>query len=153
MKHHAIAFVAAAALASAGCFEIFNKTAVANPSDVTVSLLGGVWSTSGSTAGTLAASCTNFTWSVTEQTSNSGSGTFGATCFGDMQVAGSASGTLSGNTLTWSAKATATVPGFPVCDVQLSGTATLAGTDTISIPYAGTTCVGAVSGTEILKKK
>jgi hypothetical protein len=152
MKRYAIAVVAAAALANAACFEFFNKTTVANPSDVTVSLLGGVWSTSSSTAGTLAASCTNFTWSVTESTSTSGSGNFGATCFGDMQVTGSASGTLSGSTLTWSAKATATVPGFPVCEVQLSGTATLVG-DTISIPYAGSTCVGSVSGTEILKKK
>ena len=116
-------------------------------------LLGGTWATSSSTAlGSIATSCTNFTWQVTEQTGNSGSGTFGATCFGDLQITGTASGTLSGTTLTWSATATASAPGFPNCNISLSGTATLVG-DTISIPYSGTTCMGPVNGTEILKKK
>jgi hypothetical protein len=68
-----------------------------------------------------------------------------------MQVSGSAQGTLSGNTVTWSATAVATVPGFPVCEIKISGTATLAG-DTITIPYSGTTCLGPVNGTEVLKR-
>jgi hypothetical protein len=152
MRRHWIPVIAAAALLTSGCFEFFNKTKVTDPSEVSVTLLGGTWTTSSSTAGSIAASCTNFTWQVTEQSGNSASGNFGATCFGDLTITGSASGTLDGNTLTWSAKATMAAPGFPNCDVQLAGTATLAG-DTISIPYAGTTCLGPVSGTEILKKK
>jgi len=152
MTRHWIPVIAAAAVLSSGCFEFFNKTSVASPSEVSVTLLGGTWTTSSSTAGSISASCTNFTWAVTEQTGNSATGNFGATCFGDLTIAGTASGTLSGNTLTWNATATMSAPGFPNCEVKLAGTATLAG-DTISIPYSGTTCLGAVGGTEILKKK
>jgi hypothetical protein len=151
MRRHVIPAVALAAFLTSGCFEFFNKTKVADPTDVTVTLLGGTWTTSSSTAGSIAASCTNFTWQVSEQTGNSASGTFGATCFDDLTITGTASGTLDGNTLTWNAQATMAAPGFPNCNVQLAGTATLAG-DTISIPYAGSTCLGPVSGTEILKK-
>jgi hypothetical protein len=152
MNRHWIPVIAALALLSSGCFEFFNKTSVASPSEVSLTLLGGTWTTSSSTAGSISASCTNFTWSVTEQTGNSAKGNFGATCFGDLTITGTAAGTLSGNTLTWNADATMSAPGFPNCDVRLAGTAALAG-DTISIPYSGTTCLGPVSGTEILKKK
>lgn len=153
MRQSVIPALLAIALATTGCFEMFNKTKVASPTEVSAQLLGGTWATSSSTAiGSIATSCTNFTWNVAEQTGNSGSGTFGATCFGDLQITGSASGTLSGTTLTWSAQATASAPGFPNCAITLAGTATLVG-DTISIPYSGSTCMGPVSGTEILKKK
>ncbi len=152
MTRFAVPAIALVALLSSGCFEFFNKTKIADPSEVSVSLLGGTWATSSSTAGTLFASCTNFTWKVTQSSGNSGAGTFSATCFGDMQVSGSAEGSLNGTVLTWKADATASVPGFPNCDIKLSGTATLVG-DTISIPYSGTTCLGPVAGTEILKKK
>ncbi len=152
MTRHLIPVIAAVAFLSSGCFEFFNKTSVASPSEVSVTLLGGTWTTSSSTAGSITSSCTNFTWSVTEQTGNSATGNFGATCFNDLTITGTASGTLSGNTLTWNAAATMSAPGFPNCEVKLAGTAALAG-DTISIPYAGTTCLGPVSGTEILKKK
>ena len=151
MTRHWLPAILITAVLSAGCFEFFNKSKIADPSDITVALLGGLWNTSTSTAGTLAAQCTNFVWSVTETSGNSGSGTFSATCFGDMQVSGTAQGTLSGNTLTWNATATASVPGFPNCEIQISGTATLVG-DTITIPYSGTTCLGPVDGTEVLKK-
>ncbi len=53
--------------------------------------------------------------------------------------------------LTWTATATAVVPGITTCPISLSGTAQLVG-DVIQIPYSGTTCMGAVSGTETLKK-
>jgi hypothetical protein len=71
---------------------------------------------------------------------------------GNMQVSGSATGTLSGSTINWSANATATVPGVPSCPIALSGTATLEANNQIRIPYSGTTCLGPVSGTEIIKK-
>ncbi len=152
MTRHLIPVIVAVTFVSSGCFEFFNKSTVASPSEISVTLLGGEWTTSSSTATSISASCTNFKWSVTEQTGNSAKGNFGATCFGDLTITGTASGVLSGNTLTWQAEATMSAPGFPNCEVKLSGTAALAG-DTISIPYAGTTCLGAVSGTEILKKK
>jgi hypothetical protein len=68
-----------------------------------------------------------------------------------IQVAGTAHGTLSGTTVTWAADATGTGPGGAVCPVALTGTATFDGTQ-FRIPYTGTTCLGPVSGAEVLRK-
>jgi len=59
--------------------------------------------------------------------------------------------TLSGSTVAWNALATATVPGLPACAISLTGTAEL-GVDSIRVPYSGDTCLGKVSGVEVLKK-
>ena len=152
MKRLAAAFMLIAASASAACFDFSSKT---SPTPTANTVLGGNWATTQSlpgVSGSLADSCVNFHWAVTSFTGTSGSGTFSATCLGNMQVAGSATGTLSGTTLTWSANATATVPGVPACAIAISGTATLEANNQIRIPYAGTTCLGPVSGTEIIQK-
>jgi hypothetical protein len=58
---------------------------------------------------------------------------------------------LSGSTVTWNANATASVPNLPSCPITLSGTAEL-GIDSIRVPYSGDTCLGRVSGVEVLRK-
>jgi hypothetical protein len=88
---------------------------------------------------------------VTEQTGNTARGTFSATCPGDLRVAGTANGTLSGTNVTWNATASATVPNLASCPITLSGTAEL-GVDSIRVPYSGETCLGRVSGVEVLRK-
>jgi hypothetical protein len=88
---------------------------------------------------------------VTQTSGNTATGTFSATCFGNVNVSGNASGSLNNNVLTWSAAATAVVPGVTNCAIALSGTAQMVG-ETIQIPYSGTTCLGPVSGTQTLKK-
>jgi hypothetical protein len=69
-----------------------------------------------------------------------------------LQVSGTASGTISGSAINWSANGTATGGGLSDCPVALSGTA-LISTNQIQVPYSGTTCMGPVSGTEVLTKK
>lgn len=142
----------AAAIASAACFNFASTT---SPSSLTSSSLSGTWATIESlpgVSGSIQDSCVNFQWSVTEFSGTSGSGTFSAICLGNVQVAGSASGSLSGTTLTWSANATGTIPGLPPCAISLSGTATLEPNNRIRIPYSGTTCLGPVSGTEVIAR-
>lgn len=142
-----------AASAGAACFDFTSKTT--SPTSTTSQTLGGSWATVQSlpgVSGSLQDSCVNFKWSVTQFTGTSGSGTFSATCLGNMAVAGSASGTLVGSTVNWSANATGTVPGQPPCAIALSGTATLEANNRIRIPYSGTTCLGAVSGTETIAR-
>jgi len=135
---------------NAGCFEFLSKPP-SSPTP-TVSMLGGQWTSTTANAGTLLTSCTNFRWNVTQQSASSAAGTFTATCFTTLQVAGSAQGTLSGATLNWSATALATGSGLAGdCAISLSGTATMANNE-ITIPYSGTTCLGPVTGTEVLKK-
>jgi len=137
------------AVLSAGCFEMFNQTTT-NPTP-TVQLLGGTWQSVTPTGTSLVNSCANFRWTATEQSATVVAGNFSATCFGVLQVAGSARGTISGSTINWTATALANGGGFTECAVSLTGTATFDG-DQIRVPYTGTTCMGNVSGTEILRK-
>jgi hypothetical protein len=150
MTRKLLAIALVSSVLSAGCFEFLTKSPT-NPSQ-TVNFLGGQWTSTTANAGSLLASCTNFRWTVTEQSASSGSGTFTATCFTTLQVSGTAQGTLSGATLNWSASALATGSGIAGdCAITLAGSATMANNE-ITIPYSGTTCLGPVSGTEVLKK-
>jgi hypothetical protein len=153
MKRHTIIFLTMiAACASAACFEFSSKT---TPSSGTSQTLAGAWATTESlpgTSGSLQDACVNFKWAVTQINGTSGSGTFSATCLGNMQVTGSASGTLVGSTLNWSANATGTVPNQSSCTISLTGSATLEANNKIRIPYQGTTCLGPVSGTEVITR-
>jgi hypothetical protein len=142
-----IALAIAAAVAS-GCFG-YERTSTLGPSSTGASALLGNWTSSNLIPSPGA--CTDFRWNVTQQTGNTASGTFSATCPGDVRVSGTANGTLSGSTVTWNAQGTATVPNFPSCPITLAGTAEL-GVDSIRVPYSGDTCVGRVSGVEVLRK-
>ena len=138
-----------AAVASTACFKITTSPTPITPAS---QLLNGTWVTVESVPGqSINDSCTNFKWAVTEYTGSTAKGTFSARCYGNVDIAGSAQGTLSGVNITWSATATATLAGQPPCAISLSGVATLEA-DKIRIPYSGTTCLGPVSGTETLKR-
>lgn len=140
---------AVAAVISAGCFSVTRQSSGPSGSG---QMLAGTWASIGS--GSLQDNCTNFTWAVTEFNGNSASGTFSATCYGVLQVAGTARATfLTGSTLSWSVTATASGPGVPVvCAVSITGTATIE-TDQIRIAYSGTSCLGPLSGTEIVRRR
>lgn len=152
MKHTMIAVLLSCASLSAGCFELMNHSTT-RP-DATVNILGGDWTSVTADGTSLITSCTNFVWNVTESTPTTGAGFFSARCFDLLDVNGSAKGTLSGTTATWSASAIANGPGVSDCPITLSGTASLSPDGSqIQIPYTGNTCMGAVTGTEILKRK
>ena len=154
MKNYAFAIVVAVALAAAGCVGFEHKSTVTGPSNgtATINALMGTWASASSGVIPSPSTCVDFKWNPTEQTATSAKGSFSATCAGGLKVAGTASGTLSGSTITWGADGTATETGAPACAITLTGTAEL-GTNSIRIPYTGNTCVGPVSGVEILNKK
>jgi hypothetical protein len=138
----------ALAAAASGCLG-FERKSTLGPSASGISALLGNWTSSNliPSPGT----CSDFKWSVTEQTANTAKGSFSATCAGDLKLTGTAEGTLSGSTINWSANGTAGAPGLPSCGITLTGTAEL-GVDSIRVPYSGDTCLGKVSGVEILRK-
>lgn len=144
-----IGFSMAAAAASA-CTGFEHKSSLSEPTAAGNNSLVGNW-----TSATLIptpSTCTDFKWNVTEQTATSAKGSFTASCPGDLKFTGTAQGVLTTPvTISWSAEANATAPGLTSCALKLTGTATI-GTDSISIPYAGDTCLGKVSGIETLKK-
>ncbi len=146
-----LAAVLVAALTSVGCTDLpFTQSSTTTPSATGVQALSGSWASVSSTT-TLPNTCTNFRWTVTDITGNTVSGTFTATCLGSLQVVGTANGVLSGSTLTWTATAVGTSPTTPDCPISLSGTAEF-DNNQIRVPFSGTTCLGPVSGTEILRK-
>ena len=114
----------------------------------------GSWTSTGVAAATALSpqTCGNLEWKITSLTDSAASGTFKATCGGGLTLEGSAEGKLNG--LTADLKASGTVTGEGVnCPFSLTGTAVPEGLDTIRINYSGTTCLGPVSGSELLKKR
>ena len=146
-KTFSIALTICAAL-TAGCG--YERKSTLAPTSSSMEALLGNWSSTNLAPS--ASTCSDFKWNVTEQTGNSASGTFSATCAGDLRISGTASGTLSASTINWNAQATASVPGLPSCPITLLGTAEL-GVDSIRVPYSGDTCLGKVSGVEVLRKR
>jgi hypothetical protein len=151
MRKFHLVTVCLVSLLAGGCSNLLSLVTKTEPttSDPT-KLAAGQWSSVASTT-TPTTTCTNFKWTIVDVTATSGSGTFTATCMGNMEIAGSAQGTLTGTVVTWTALATGTMPGGVTCPISLQGTATYDGTQ-FRIPYSGTTCLGPVSGTEILRK-
>lgn len=146
-KTASVALAVSLSLAAAGCIE-YTRQSTGPSTDLRA--LAGAWS-----SGTVIpnpSTCTDFKWNVTEYTGTTAAGTFSATCAGNLQLTGEARGNLTGSVINWSAAGIATAPGLPSCAISLNGTATLNG-DTIHVPYSGNTCLGPVSGTEILKKR
>lgn len=137
-------------IAAGGCLELERKSTLAGPTQLTdLRSLLGTWSSASVVPSP--ESCTDFTWEVTEQSGNTASGNFSATCPGGLKVAGTARGTMLGSTISWTATGAATAAGLPSCAISLTGTAYLE-TDRIRVPYSGQTCLGAVKGEEILRR-
>jgi hypothetical protein len=139
----------AVAAASAACIGFERKSSLTGPSASGISTLMGNWSSS--TIIPSPSTCTDFKWTVSEQTATSAKGSFSATCANELKLQGTAQGTLTGSTILWVAEGTGTAPGLPSCSISLSGTAEI-GIDSVRVPYAGDTCLGRVSGVEVLKR-
>lgn len=152
MTRKLLAATLAASLASASCFDslLSSVTKPSTPTPTGVQGLSGTWS-SVAPATSLQSTCSDFKWIVTDINGDTGSGTFTAKCFNNMTITGTASGKVAGDTVTWTATAIGTSPSIDSCPISLSGTATMLN-DQIRVPFTGTTCLGAVSGVEILRK-
>jgi hypothetical protein len=151
MKYRILITVLSSALIASGCigFERQSGTPTGPNAAGNGSLLGS-WTSSNIIPSPT--SCTDFKWNVSEQTQVSAKGSFSASCAGDLKVAGTAQGQFTQTgTIAWSGEANATAPGLTSCRVTLSGTAEL-GVDSIRIPYEGDTCLGRVSGVEVLRR-
>jgi cytoskeletal protein CcmA (bactofilin family) len=150
MKNYLFASTLAIALAAAGCAGFEHTSTTTGPTTTGVAALMGTWA-SASNPLPSPSSCADFKWNATEQTGTTAKGSFSATCAGNLKVAGTAQGVLNGSGITWSAEGDATTAGI-ACHINLAGTAELAA-NSIRVPYSGDTCVGKVSGVEILNRK
>jgi hypothetical protein len=97
--------------------------------------------------------CGNFQYQIASQTPSSISGTFTGQCGGGLTFSGNASGTLNGTAVTLTASGTASMPGIPSCPFTLTGNGVIEDNgNTLRMPFTGETCLGPVSGTEVLRR-
>jgi hypothetical protein len=97
--------------------------------------------------------CGNFQYQIASQTPTSISGTFTGQCGGGLTISGSATGTLNGTAVTLTATGTASMPGIPNCPFTLTGNGTVEDNgNTLRMPFTGQTCLGPVSGTEVMRR-
>jgi hypothetical protein len=125
-----------------------------SPSEVAKILATGSWTSAATAApaGLNVGSCGNAEWKITSMTDTSASGTFKVLCGGGLTLEGSAEGKLNGATADL--KASGNVLGAGTnCPFSLTGTAVPEGLDKVRINYSGTTCLGPVSGSEVLTKR
>jgi hypothetical protein len=144
------AVLSASTLVTAGCIGFERESSLTQPEAAGSGALMGTWTSANLIPAP--SSCTNFVWTVSEQTSTRARGSFSARCAGDLTVSGTAEGSFTGPaSIGWSGTANATGPGLTSCTVRLTGTAELL-VDSIRIPYSGDTCLGKVSGVETLRR-
>ena len=116
--------------------------------------LVGVW-TSQAVTPTLPSptSCGNFQYQIASQTSNSIRGTFTASCGNGLVVSANAEGQLSGSNVALTMTGSGTMSNLPICNFTVTGNGSIEDNGyTLSIPYSGTTCLGPVHGTEVLRR-
>jgi hypothetical protein len=155
MKKLICTIALAASVAAGACVGYESKTTAPTttvPGAAGVEALVGTWTSASTNIIPSPSTCTDFKWTPSQQSATSATGAFSASCAGDLKVSGTAAGTLSGTTITWNAQASATTPQISSCAIALTGTAEL-GVSSIRIPYTGQTCLGPVSGVEVLNKK
>ena len=140
-------------MAAAACVETRHEGPT-SPSEVAKVLATGSWTSAATAApaGLNVGSCGNVEWKITSMTDTSAAGTFKAVCGGGLTLEGNAEGKLNG--MTADLKASGTVSGAGLnCPFNLTGLAVPEGLDKVRINYSGATCLGPVSGSEVLTKR
>jgi len=126
----------------------------AGSTPTTTPSLVGTWSSTNATP-TLPnpSTCGNFQYQIASQTATSIAGTFTATCGGGLTISGNLTGQLNGTAVSITVTGNASLPGVPNCAFTLSGNGTLEDNgNTLRVPFTGQTCLGPVSGTEVLRR-
>lgn len=117
-------------------------------------LLSGSWRYQAGAGGSgfpSASDCTELELNMVQESETTSTGTFRATCNGGIELEGTATGVLVDDVLTIDASGTATLSGGTACAFTLTGTAQMEG-DAIRVDYSGNTCLGAISGSELLQR-
>jgi len=159
MKSRLAAACILACVVSAGCDlpflggkdkdETTNPTGPSGPS-ASLDAFAGTWSSI--SVSNPATGCGNLKYTITPTTTTSATVTFTATCAGNIAVNGSGSGTLSGDTINWSASGLVAQGGVNCPFTFTNSKATLGADGNITVNYTGTVCGIPVSGTEVVKK-
>jgi hypothetical protein len=156
LRAAAAAFALACALTT-GCDLLSKKDKTDTPASPTsptpttsVEAFAGAWTSI--TPSTPPTGCGNLKYTVTPTGTTTANVSFTATCAGNIAVTGSGSGTLSGNTISWTASGLVGQGGVNCPFTFTNSKATLDAAGQIVVTYTGTICGIPVSGTETVKK-
>jgi len=153
MKLLKTALIIALAVGSTACLDVFKDIfkSPTTPTDSSGSVRSYLGTWAGPTATPAAQSCGGLQWKITSQTGGQASGEFAATCADGIKLVGTVTATHSDTTIPWAATGTAT-QGSTTCPFNMTGSGTFQGTSNIVVNYAGTTCLGPLSGSETIKR-
>jgi hypothetical protein len=99
------------------------------------------------------ASCSDLQWQISSLSATAVAGSVSAICGGVVNVTANLSGQMSGTDLvTLSANGQAVGLGL-TCPFSLNGTGHMQGSDAMRLDYQGMTCIGPVSGSEMLQRR
>ncbi len=138
---------------AAGCeFARQSERFPLSPTDVSITpVLLGTWQLSTASSGLpTAGECSELTFSFDQQQGDVYTGTFDGVCGDGTMLTGTATGTYQDGVMTVHAVGTASQGGIE-CAFTLDGTALVTETQ-INIEYSGTSCLGPVSGSEVLER-
>jgi hypothetical protein len=97
-------------------------------------------------------SCADVQWSISSLTDSSVAGTVSAVCGGVATITANLTGKLSGpESIDLTATGSAVALGI-TCGFELTGVGHLETSDSARLDYQGTTCLGPVSGSELLRR-
>jgi hypothetical protein len=98
-------------------------------------------------------SCGDFQFQVSSQTATTIAGTFSGNC-GSFALSGNVNGRLNGTAVTLQITGMATgIPGIMNCPFTLDAVGTIEDDgNSLPLSYTGTTCLGPVSGSDVLRK-
>ena len=118
----------------------------------TVGSLTGLW-TSANGQGAVD-NCHSIRWNITNQTETALSGSFSAICANVVLITGTASGVTNGQNVSVQVSGLAQAQGVTTtCGFSLQGIGTIGSdNDVLLVSYSGTTCLGPVSGQEVLRR-
>ena len=155
MKNLLAVCTLAGCLLSGGC-DFFNKDSdgskspTAPSAGVSLESFAGTWSSAAASAPPTG--CGGLKYTVTPVNASTANVTFAGTCAGGIQVNGTGTGTVRGESLDWSAQGLVSQGGVNCPFTFTNGKAVADGAGAIKVTYSGTVCGIPVSGTEIVKK-
>jgi hypothetical protein len=115
--------------------------------------LGGTWA-SPALPGLLPSftNCSSLQWSISNQNETSVAGTVSAVCGGSVTVTANLTGQMSGSdVVNLTANGSAVALGI-TCGFNLTGVGIRQTADSLKLDYQGATCLGPVSGSEMLRR-
>ena len=134
------------------CFDIqYQDTLKNTPTNTSTQSFLGEWRSANPSSFPTTQSCGDLKWNVTSQDATRMTGNFEATCAGGVKLAGTATATM-GNPMQLDANGMATGLGPVSCPFNLAGTGIPQIDASIRVEYIGSTCVGPISGTEVIRR-